>query len=30
MNKSTNLKNYNLNLGGFTMGFAFFKHKDLT
>jgi len=29
MNKSTNSKNYNLTLGGFTMWYAFFKHKDL-
>lgn len=29
MNKSINSKNININLGGITMGFAFFKHKDL-
>jgi hypothetical protein len=29
MNKSTNLKNHSINLGAFTMGLAFFKHKDL-
>ena len=29
MNKSTNLKNYSTNLAAFTMGVAFFKHKDL-
>ena len=28
MNKSINLKNNIINLGGFTMNFAFFKHKD--
>ena len=29
MNKSTNLKNYNMTLGAFNLGVAFFKHKDL-
>ncbi len=29
MNKSTNLKNYNMTLGAFTLGVAFFKNKDL-
>ena len=28
MNTSTNSKNCNINLGGFAMGFAFFKNKD--
>ena len=29
MNKDINLKKQNINLGGFTMGLAFFKNKDL-
>jgi hypothetical protein len=29
MKKSTTYKNYNMNIGAFTMGYAFFKHKDL-
>lgn len=29
MNKDLKLKKQNINLGGFTMGLAFFKSKDL-